>query len=160
MQVHNQSMLEDVIDLLLLSNIAAEDPLSLPMHYYLHFMTLLQSALQYIWNLHRRQAAVLAATLEAFDRTCVYNTALQQYVKAVHVDLNKISETGVGHIPALMSEELRIQLRAMKQSSDAAVKGLQVCCSLTACALSKLHHCLLNCCIHMTLEQAICRCPS
>lgn len=128
-QVHGDSLLEDVIDLLLLGNIAADDPMSVPMCHYLHFMTLLQSALQYIWDLHRRQAAMLAATVEASDTACAYNTALQQYVKAVHGDLKQVGATDVGSTPAFVSEALRVQLRAVKRVSDAAVKGLQVCCS-------------------------------
>lgn len=123
--MHDMSVLEDAIDSLLV-DIRAEDSLNLSMHHYMHFMHLLQWALQCIWSLHARDASKLAATSAACQTATAFNKALQQYVKAVHSDLHAVTQNDVSTI-APISEPLRINLRPVKKMADSAYKSLQAC---------------------------------
>ena len=120
---HDTTVLEGIIDSLL-SNITAVDTFSLSMHHYMHFMHLLQCALQCIWSLHSRDAQTLAATKAASQAAFGFTGALRVYVKAVHADLNAVAN-GVLSTTGPVSEPLRIKLRPVKKMADSAWKKLQ-----------------------------------
>lgn len=122
---HDLSTLEAAVDSLL-TDVTAEDPFSLSMHHYVRFMQLLQWALQCIWSLHSRDAALLAATTAACQTASAFTQALQQYAKAVHADLHAVAQNNISTAgPA--SEPLRIKLRPTRKMADSAYKQLQVC---------------------------------
>lgn len=128
---HDISLLEGIIDSLL-SDLTAEDQMSLSMHHYMHFMQLLQWALQCMWSLHSSAATLLTATTLAFQATVAFNQALQQYVKAVHVDIRAVANGNI-NTAGPESEPLRINLRPIKRAANSAYKQLQVCHASCTC---------------------------
>ena len=117
------TVLEGIIDCLL-SDIIAEDTFSLSMHHYMHFMHLLQWAIQCVWLLHSRDALMLAATTAASQTASGFTRALQLYVKAVHADLNTVARNDLS-TTSPVSEPLRIKLRSVKKMADSAWMKLQ-----------------------------------